>query len=499
MANASAEAKEPQLFGHPRGLTYLFSTEMAERFSYYGMTAILLYYLTEQLLAPSQATQVIGFGAIHSAFESLYGPLTPVEFATNLVGWYTGLVYFTPFFGGLLADRVTGQRYIVIVGGALMAAGEFMLTQTPLFFFGLLMLIVGNGCFKPNISTQVGNLYKPGDSRIDRAYSIFYVGINIGATLSPFICGTLGERMCTAQWPWSKGVCEAFGQTAGWHFGFFAAGIGVTLGLLVYLSALRNLPPDRVTRAKREKTAALPKLTRQDWRAIIALVLVCIPASLFWITYQQQSITILLWARDFTNLTLIPGGTFQIPATWSQSVNPIFIFVLTPGIVALWGWQSKRGSEPSTVLKLAIGCLFLAGSFLIMSAIAWMTGPHGHASWEWLILFFAIYTLGELYLSPIGLALMARVAPPQVLSAMMGVWFISIFLGNTLAGYLGSYWDKMDKVSFFLLAAAIPAVAGAVIWLFDKPTRPIIEERTKNAPLQPGPDIASETVSEGRA
>jgi POT family proton-dependent oligopeptide transporter len=495
MASADSVDKTPQLFGHPRGLTYLFTTEMAERFSYYGMSAILVYYLTEQLLLPGHSDHVIAYNAVKQAFESVVGPLTPTAFAADIAGLYSGLVYLTPFFGGMLADRVTGQRYTVIFGGILMAIGEFLLTQEALFFFGLLMLIFGNGLFKPNISTQVGNLYKPGDSRIDRAYSIFYVGINIGAVLSPLICGTLGEKMCTADWAWSHDICARFGETAGWHFGFFAAGVGVALGVLVYLMAIRTLPPDRIARAKAGDVSAKKKLTGQDWKAIFALVALCFPITFFWTSYQQQAITIAFWARDYTDRIFLPGLVdFEIPATWSQLINPAMIFAFTPIVIVLWGRQAKRGKEPSTVLKMAIGCFLLAASFAIMAGVAKITGPHGHASWMWLILFFTVYTFGELYLSPIGLALVARVAPQQVLSMMMGMWFITSFVGNTLAGYMGSFWDKLDKTEFFLIVAAIPAAAAVVIWVFDRPLKPIIEGRIKS-PLTPGPDIATEEAT----
>ncbi|HEY1837070.1 MAG TPA: peptide MFS transporter [Rhizomicrobium sp.] len=468
MATATTgDVKERTWFGHPRGLTYLFSTEMAERFSYYGMTAILIYYLTGQLLLPGHVEHVLGFATIKHIFEWMFGPLTVEGFASEIAGLYTGLVYLTPLFGGIIADRFWGQRYTVIIGAVLMASGEFVLTSDSTFFIGLLLLIVGNGFFKPNISTQVGNLYKPGDSRIDRAYSIFYVGINLGATLAPFICGTLGERV-------------------GWHWGFFAAGVGLSLGLIVYLFALRTLPSDQVTKAKAEKQVRKP-LTRQDWKAIVSLVILILPVSAFWVSYQQQAITIALWARDFTDRNL---GSFLMPATWSQSINPIMIFAFTPIVIAIWARQSRKGSEPTTVIKMALGCAFLALSFLFMAGVAFLTGAHGQASWMWLLPFFAVYTFGELYLSPIGLALVARVAPVQVLSMMMGFWFIANFVGFTLAGYLGSFWDKMEKPHFFLLVAIIPAVAAAVIWLFDRPLRPILEKG--NSLLQPGPDIATE-------
>jgi POT family proton-dependent oligopeptide transporter len=467
--------KERELLGHPIGLTYLFTTEMAERFSYYGMTAILVFYLTGQLLLSSHAEHVIGYRAIKDVFESVLGPLSVEKFASDITGLYTGLVYLTPLFGGMLADRVWGQRYSVAIGGALMAAGEFMLTQDSLFFFGLLFLIIGNGGFKPNISTQVGNLYQAGDSRIDRAYSIFYVGINIGATFSPFICGTLGEKV-------------------GWHWGFFAAGVGVSLGVLVYLFALRSLPADRITKARRAgQTIAPAKLTAQDWKAILSLATISLPVALFWAAYAQQYISIELWARDFTNRMFLPGiFDFDIPATWSQSINPAMIFAFTPLVIVYWTRQARLGREPTTVAKMAVGCLLEALSFVLMAGVAWITGPHGHAHWLWLIVFFVPYTIAELFVSPIGLALVARVAPQQILSLMMGLWFVAVFFGNTIGGYVGSLWDDMSKPQFFLITAAIPGLASVFIWLFDRPLRPILERKSMKIEMQPGPDMATE-------
>src|ERR1700720_1138010 len=230
------------LFGHPRGLTFLFATEMWERFSYYGMRALLVLYMVKILLLPGHADNVIGLPTLRSFFESMTGPLGVQPFSSHIYGLYTGLVYLTPFFGGLLADRVLGQHRTVLLGAALMAAGHFMMAFESLFLFALLTLILGNGAFKPNMSAQVGALYAPGDPRRDRAYSIFYVGINLGAFLAPLVCGTLGE-------------------TAGWHYGFAAAGVGMLIGLAIYLTAAPLLPADRPTPA-----AARTPLTREDRR-----------------------------------------------------------------------------------------------------------------------------------------------------------------------------------------------------------------------------------------
>jgi POT family proton-dependent oligopeptide transporter len=461
MAVSESTTREPQLFGHPRGLTFLFTTEMWERFSYYGMRAILVLYLTNFLLLPGPSTHVVGYHAVKHFFELVFNaghPLDVQPFSSIIYGNYTAFVFLTPFFGGLIADRWIGQRYSVIIGGITMAIAEFVLMSPDLLFIGLLLLIIGNGFFKPNISTQVGNLYKAGDARIDRAYSIFYVGINVGAFFSPLICGTLGENI-------------------GYHWGFFAAGVGMVIGQIIYVLALRTLPPDRVARLK-SHTEEKKKLTSQDWKAIIALVLLCLPTTLFWATYEQQGNTINLWAQDFTDRRFIPGLVdWQIPVTWFQAFNPFMIFAFTPLVVGLWTRQAKNKKEPTTVSKMALGNLFLAISYLVMAAAAYVTGA-GHASWLWLLVFFGVITFGELYLSPIGLALVARVAPPSILSMMMGMWFITSFTGNQLQGYIGSFFSEMNKTQFFLLCSALGGVAAVVTWLFERPLRPILEGKT---------------------
>src|SRR5580698_2779798 len=373
MSASESTAPEPQLFGHPRGLTFLFTTEMWERFSYYGMRAILVLYLTNFLLLPGPSQHVLGYHEIKHFFESLLGhPLGVQPMSSIIYGNYTAFVYLTPFFGGMIADRWLGQRYSVIVGGVIMAIGEFALMSPPLLFVGLALLIIGNGFFKPNISTQVGNLYQPGDARIDRAYSIFYVGINVGAFFSPLICGSLAEN-----------------PAYGYRWGFLAAGVGMVIGLLVYLIALRTLPKDRIARLQ-NKTEEKKPLTGQDWKAVVALILLCFPTTLFWAVYEQQGNTISLWVDQFTNRHLIPGiVNWEIPVTWFQSFNPFMIFAFTPLVVMFWTRQAKRAKEPSTVTKMALGNLFLALSYVIMAAAAYVTGPTGHASWLWLLFFFA--------------------------------------------------------------------------------------------------------------
>jgi proton-dependent oligopeptide transporter, POT family len=429
-------------FGHPRALPYLFATEMWERFSYYGMRALLVLYMVKYLFQPARAQHVIGLSAFHRALEGAFGPLDPQQFASQIYGFYTGLVYLTPIFGGLLADRVLGQRRMVLMGAALMAAGHFMMAFEPLFLFALAALIVANGAFKPNISTQLGSLYPQGDPRRDRAFSIFYVGINIGAFFSPLICGTLGEEV-------------------GWHYGFAAAGVGMTVGLVIYLMATPTLPSDAFARREQAKTP----LTRADKRGVVALMALIVPVSLFWATYEQQGNTLVLWLDNQTDRSVnLLGLSFDIPVTWFQAFNPFMIFAFTPLIVGLWRWQGQR--EPSTMIKMAIGCALNAASYLVLAFAAWIAGG-GQSSWVWVFAYFVVITIGELYLSPTGLSLVTKVAPASMLSLMMGLWLASDFIGNLLVGYLGTFWSSMTPAVFFLMLAGIAATAGAIIAGFN--------------------------------
>jgi proton-dependent oligopeptide transporter, POT family len=445
---------EGDFLGHPRGLTFLFTTEMWERFSFYGMRALLMLYMVKHLLLAGH-DDVIGLGAVRGVLESIFGPLGVQPFASQIYGLYTGFVYLTPLLGGWLADHVLGQRRTVILGAALMAAGHFMMAFEPLFLLALVALILGNGAFKPNISTQVGGLYAPGDHRRDRAYSIFYVGINVGAFLAPLVCGTLGEKL-------------------GWHYGFAAAGVGMTIALAIYLYAVPMLPSDEMHKAK---AAGLDKkpLDRTEWRPILALIMLFLPTTFFWAAYEQQGNTIALWAANHTDRSIdLMVWCGEIPVTWFQAFNPFMIFTFTPIIIGFWAWQEKRGIEPSTVTKMALGCFGVALSYLIMAGAAW-SADGSSATWWWLFAYFVVITIGELYLSPIGLSLVSKIAPGRMISTMMGFWLGTSFIGNFAAGWLGSFWSSMDKMSFFIMIAAVAASAGAVIWSFDRPLKGILQ------------------------
>jgi proton-dependent oligopeptide transporter, POT family len=451
-----AAAARTDLFGHPKGLAFLFTTEMWERFSYYGMRALLVLYMTKYLLIPEHAGNVLGLAGVKGALEAVFGPLDVQPFSSQIYGLYTALVYLTPIFGGLLADRVLGQRRTVVIGAILMAIGHFLMALEQFFLLALTALILGNGAFKPNISTQVGGLYPPGDRRRDRAYSIFYVGINVGAFLAPLVCGTLGEE-------------------AGWHYGFAAAGVGMLIGLAIYLHAMPLLPPDELQKARAAHAEKRP-LDRGEWRAVAALFILFIPNTLFWATYEQGGNTIALWADANTDRTVnLVFWTGEIPTTWFQAFNPFMIFAFTPFVVALWTRQAARGREPSTVSKMALGCLGVAAANLIMALAAFQTDG-GKASWLWLFCYFVVITIGELHLSPVGLSLVTKVAPARILSMMMGVWLSTSFVGNFLAGFIGGFWSRMGKAEFFLLVAAIAALAGAAIFACRWPLRAALRD-----------------------
>lgn len=454
------------LFGHPRGLSVLFTTEMWERFSYYGMRALLVLYMVKYLLLPGHIEHVIGYQSVKWFMEGLFGPLDVQPFASQIYGFYTALVYGTPILGGMLADRVLGQRKTVYLGGVLMAIGQFMLASDALFFFGLLFLILGNGAFKPNLASQVGSLYAPGDPRRDSAYSIYYVGVNIGAMLAPIVAGTIGEEY-------------------DWHWGYAVAGIGMLGGLISYAWGQRHLPPEELTRNKADK-APREKLNAQEWKAVIALIALMFLNIVFWATYEQSGNTIALWADENTDRMIsLFGWSWELPTTWVQSINPLMIFLFTPILVWFWARQAERGKQPSSIVKMAIGCALVGISNLVMMLAAKVAGPD-KASVLWLILYFVILTTGELYLSPVGQSLVSKVAPARIVSAMMGMWFLANFFGNYLEGYLGSFWSRMDKADFFLMIAVIALGSGAAIMLFNRPLRPLLaEQKPTDIPVAP--------------
>ncbi len=450
--------KQKEIFGHPTGLYVLFFTEMWERFSYYGMRALLVLYMTKHLLAdPDVGQKVLGFTALKNFLESMYGPLQNQALSSQIYGLYTGFVYFTPFFGGILADRFFGQRKTVYLGGSLMAIGHFLMAFESLFLPALLFLILGNGCFKPNIATQVGGLYPEGDPRRDNAFTIFYMGVNLGAFFSPLVCGTLG-------------------QVVGWHYGFGAAGVGMIIGLMVYHFGRHLLPQDRLAQIKEgKKSTSDEKMTTEDWKRIGALILLCIVNIAFWGVYEQQGNTMQLWADERTNWNLL--GIISIPSTWYQSFNPAMIFLFAPVLDWWWGINSKKGRISSSTTKMGFGC-FLAGlGYIVMILAARLVPENERGSFMWLITSTWLFTMGELYLSPIGLSLVTKLAPAKVVSMMMGVWYLSSFFGNYFSGYLGSFYDRMPKENFFAMITSLGFGAAFIFLIANKPLTKLIGKK----------------------
>lgn len=443
----AAQASEKTFFGHPRPLFTLCLTEMWERFSYYGMRALLVLYMTKYLFVEAQAGKEIwGFAALHSFLESVFGPMTTQALSSQVYGIYTGLIYFTPFIGGLVADKYWGQRRSVYIGGILMAIGHFLMAVESLFFPALLLLIMGNGFFKPNISTQVGGLYPQGDERRDRGYTLFYMGINLGAFFSPLVCGTLGQKV-------------------GWHWGFGAAGVGMLIGLATYHFGGKNLPEvvNKKSIHEIEAKAHVP-LTKSEWTRTWALTFLCLVTIFFWGVYEQQGNTLQLWADQSTDWNFFG---FEIPSTWYQSMNPLVIILFAPALDRFWAWQSRRNNEPSTAMKMAIGC-FLGTAALAVMFLAAKTVGGGKGSVFWLLGSTFMLTIGELYISPIGLSLVTKVAPAKIVSMMMGVWFLSSFFGNYVAGYIGTFYDRIPKNEFFIFLAVLALIPGILFVLSHK-------------------------------
>lgn len=445
--------------GHPVGLYVLFFAEMWERFSYYGMRALLVLYMVDYLIKGMQTGtfQVLGFAGLQRSIESVFGPMNPQPLASQIYGMYTALVYLTPIFGGLLADKVLGQRKAVILGGILMAIGQFLLMSESMFLLGLSFLIAGNGCFKPNLASQVGTLYPPGDSRIDRAYTIYYMGVNLGAFFAPLVCGTLGQR-------W------------GWKYGFGAAGVGMILGIIQYSLGGRFLPKDTVQRSKESKTEKVP-LTRQQWKVIFGLVALVFLNVIFWAVYEQQGNTLQIFADRNADWHLLG---WEMPSTWLQAFNPMFIFLLTPFLNIFWGWQSRRKTEPSSIIKMAMGCLILGLSFIPLIFVTHGLGNTERISFLWLLFGSFLLTFGEIYLSPIGQSFVSQVAPPHLVSMLMGMWFLANFMGNYLTGYLGTFYEKMSRESFFLMLGVLGVAAGAAIFAFNKPLQNATRQSTSD-------------------
>ncbi|MEO7410377.1 MAG: peptide MFS transporter [Sphingomicrobium sp.] len=406
-------ADERPWFGQPRGLTVLFLTNMWEQFSYYGMRALLVYYMTKQLLMGQQQSSFI-YGA------------------------YTACAYFTPIIGGAIADRYLGKKRAVIAGASIMAAGHFMMAFEPLFYFALATIAIGNGLFLPSLPSQVGDLYKRDDPRRGWAFNVYYVGINIGGFLAPLICGTLGE-------------------VYGWHYGFGAAGIGMLAGLLIYLSGQKYLPPEQPRNASPQDKAQRVGFSRDT---ILLLVGIALSVTVFRGAYEQVGNTVALWADTGIDRA---AGSFVIPMTWFQSLNPLFVMLMTPPLLAYWSRRATVDAHHLLVRRMALGAGFVALSYLLIAGVAVANGGHT-ANWAWLALFFVIFTFGELFILPTGLGLFARLAPEHLGATTVAAWFLVIFSGSLSAGLVGTLWSTTTPDRFFMFLAAIAGFSALLLF-----------------------------------
>ena len=445
-AQATAEIPEApgegSLFGHPKGLAYLAFTEMWERFSYYGMTALLALYMTKQLLLPGHAEHVAGLAGLRHLFE-LRGPMSDVAFASLIYGWYSGLVYFTPVLGGLVADRWLGTRTTVVLGALLMSAGHLAMSFDWSFLIALLLLIAGSGCLKGNISAQVGQLYPPDEeTRRTGGFTIFSAAINIGAVLGPLGCG-------------------AVAAIYGWHAGFALAAGLMILALVIYLSGQRHLPG----KAAAETGEALPPLTALERRRVAFLVVAIALTVLPNVAYPMIWNIGILFVDGHVSLAS-PFGS--VPASWFNSIDAFASIIVVPPLVALWAWQAQRGSEPSDVTKIGIGCAITGLSALFLTAGALMPGADGKVGVIWPILCFAGMGFGFIWYWPVLLALISLAAPRKVNSTLMGASFLSLFVGSVIMGWVGSFYDQMSPAAFWMVDAAI-GFAGAILVLLFGP------------------------------
>ncbi len=419
------------ILGHPRGLVTLFFTETWERFSYYGMRAFLILYMVHAL----------GFDDKH---------------AGSVYGTYTGSVWFAAIFGGLIADRWLGHYRSVLWGGIIIALGHFTLAFHPLPFFyaGLTLVVIGTGLLKPNVSTLVGSLYDQGDGRRDAGFSIFYMGINLGAFLGPLIAGYLA-------------------QNVDWHIGFACAGVGMTLGLLVYVFLRGWLTPglERLQVRPQPPTAGSPATTAggfspADWKRMGAVVVLFLFASLFWAGYEQAGSSLNLFADRYVRLELLG---VKLYASWFVSVQAAFVILLSPLFAWLWIKLGRR--QPSSPAKFALALLFMGLAFLLLMPAGSIAQGGIKVSPLWLIGAFFIEELGELCLSPVGLSAVTKLAPTRVVGLMMGVWFLSNALGNKLAGWAAGFISTMPIASLFGATAAAMLGAAVIMFLLLKPVR----------------------------
>ncbi len=425
---------QKELFGHPVGLYVLFFTEMWERFSYYGMRAILVLYLVAQTTSDNA-----GLGWTNGEALALYG-------------WYTMLVYVASIPGGWIADKFLGQKKSVLYGGILLVAGHSILAVEQLwaFYTGLGLIIAGVGMLKPNISTMVGGLYKQGDIRRDKGFTIFYIGINLGAFLSSLIVGYVGE-------------------VHGWHYGFGLAGIGMAAGLIQYLAGQKYLKQVGnflgASENTLEKEAMKKPLTKIEKDRVIVLFISFLLVIVFWGAFEQAGGLMNIYASEKTNRMLMG---WEVPASWFQSLNAMFIIFLGTSVAAYWASRKLKGQTSTSLFKMIIGLIIMGTGFFFMTAAAGQYESNGASAMYWLVLAYLFHTVGELCISPVALSYITKLAPLKYSSLMMGVYFAMTGFGNKLAGLLGEASEQLGEFTIFTGIAVFCVTFGFLVLLFRK-------------------------------
>lgn len=435
--SSQADRDDRAFFGHPKGLGYLSFSEAFERFSYYGMQALLVLYMVKYLLLPGNFERVW----LLKPLQAMLGGLEGQPLASAIFGLYTSLVYLTPILGGLIADRLLGRRRTVLLGAITMAVGHFLMAIEPAFLLALLCLIIGTGLFKGNIASQVGGLYADADNRRASAFQIFYLGINAGVIASPLIVGTLGEKV-------------------GWHWGFGAAGVGMLIGLFIYVLGTRHLPADPPIRRGQSQPIRLTPTERKQTFGLLMLIPVMAIAI---IPNNQIFNAYLVWGDQSFNLTF---GDTRLPTTWLVTLDAIvsvtFLFLVT----VFWGWWGKSRQEPDELGKILIGSAFTCSAMLVLALAATLNSDGQKIGLALPVLFHVLNSIGFANIMPVTLALFARVPPAPLNATVIGLYYLAFSAGNWLVGRIGGLFSTMEPSSFWLLHAALAAGAGAGFFLF---------------------------------
>ena len=440
------DASDRAFLGHPVGLAYISFTEAWERFSYYGMQTLLVLYMVNQLLLPGHIENIAGFTAFRWFVEHLYGKeLSVVALSSAIFGLYSGFVYLTPIAGGFIADRLLGKTSTIVVGALLMSAGHFLMAFDFSFLIALLCLLTGVGCFKGNLASQVSALYAATDNRRADAFQIYYLFINAAVIISPLVCGTLGEKM-------------------GWHYGFGAAGVGMLISLVIYLSGKKWLPKEDAKAVKSAESAApvvKAPLSKKERNAIVVLLFLLPVLAVGSIGNQEIFNAYLLWVPQHIDLVFFGQ---VMPTTWLITLDATVSVSALVLSLLFWRWWAKRFPEPTEIYKMTIG-LVLGTLGLVALGIAGLISANGQkAGIEWVLAFEFLNAFGFANLFPVGLALYARSAPKAVAGTMMGVYYLNLFMCNNLVGWLGGLVERMSGAQFWFLHVAL--VGGAALVMF---------------------------------